>query len=454
MALTSERRAAFEKLFDLAKQLETAGATSNTEDIEQPLEALQDAARQVGHAFSGSWLGYHSRVYYEGFATPPPGEHFNQEWGFHHSEGPSSGWREYSYADVEAHIQVLAKHPNLDPARAAARRADAVFDGRKAEIISILETDLASQPDAFLSKLKGDLDKLAPVSKLDIAKHRSPNQSMTHDTIALGQGYTTPAHIDADAEVASLRHSFNICKKAADIAKRAAIHLERQEAPAIDTKNLELGPPISPKERPHMPLSAVAHWIASEGGAVSITADEKWWSPAFEKLVAAIVSDSFAVVGRRNGGLPEPMPGTVFVGIPIAYPCSFYSVLWTGDGPYLQCQLFINDDDWEATGGDKLFRSGRHTRAEWTHLQVPSSAVARLWRFRLRRASHEERAATAALAALLREQPSFKKEDARQYCESFGPFGRVKFARIWANARRSAGLPIKASPGAPRKSAR
>jgi hypothetical protein len=71
----------------LAKQLEAAAATANTKDIEQPLKALQDAAQQVSHAFSGSWLGYHSRVYYEGFAAPPPGANFSQEWGLRHPEG-------------------------------------------------------------------------------------------------------------------------------------------------------------------------------------------------------------------------------------------------------------------------------------------------------------------------------------------------------------------------------
>ena len=109
---------------------------------------------------------------------------------------------------------------------------------------------------------------------------------------------------------------------------------------AIDTENLEVGPPIGTKERAHMPLSAVAHRIASEGGAISITADEKWWRPAFEKLLAAIVSNRLAVVGRRSG-LPETIPNAVFVGIPVAYPCSSNSLhLWTGDGPYLECQLF------------------------------------------------------------------------------------------------------------------
>lgn len=39
------RMKAFEELFGLAKQLEAAAATANTEDIEQPLKALQDAAQ-------------------------------------------------------------------------------------------------------------------------------------------------------------------------------------------------------------------------------------------------------------------------------------------------------------------------------------------------------------------------------------------------------------------------
>jgi hypothetical protein len=82
---------------------------------------------------------------------------------------------------------------------------------------------------------------------------------------------------------------------------------------AIDTKNIELAPPIGPKERTHMPLSAVAHWIASEGGAISITADEKWWRPAFEKLLAAIVSNRLEVgIGTaRARGMDTPAGAVV-----------------------------------------------------------------------------------------------------------------------------------------------
>src|SRR5262249_16870579 len=153
-----------------------------------------------------SWLGYHSRVYYEGFVPPPPGANFSQEWGLKNLEFTSLGsrgaWREYNYDDVEAHIEELAKHPNLEPAPNAARQADEVFDKGKAEIISILETELASKPDAFLSKLKADLGKLEPMSQFDIAEHWAPQgQIITRDMIAMGQGNTVPAHINAAAKV-------------------------------------------------------------------------------------------------------------------------------------------------------------------------------------------------------------------------------------------------------------
>src|SRR5262245_21831509 len=210
---------AFEELLELAKQLEAAAATANTGHIQQPLKDLQDAAHQVGQALSGSWLGYHSRVYYEDFAVPPPGANFSQEWGLMDmsltSLGSRGRWREYKYADVEAHIEALAKHPNLDPAQDAARHVDEVFDKGKAEIISILETELTRQPDAFLSNLKTQLDKFEAMSKIDIAREWSPKgQIFTRDTTAAGQGTTVPAHVDVAAKVASLRRSFGICNEA------------------------------------------------------------------------------------------------------------------------------------------------------------------------------------------------------------------------------------------------
>src|SRR5271170_3209709 len=105
------------------------------------------AAEAIGHAFSGSWLGYHSRVYYEGFRRPPPGANFSQEWGFggypdlgHGSRGT---WREFDPEEVKSAIYQRADSPDLGPARTAAADAAGVFDKAKAEVVSILEIELS-----------------------------------------------------------------------------------------------------------------------------------------------------------------------------------------------------------------------------------------------------------------------------------------------------------------------
>jgi predicted nucleotide-binding protein len=223
----------FEQLFQLAKQLEAAAETGKADNIQQPLNSLRDAAHQVQRAFSGSWLGYHSRVYYESFAPPPPGANFSQEWGLKDMDltslGSRGAWREYDYAEVETRIEALAGNPDLTAGEEAAKRAGEVFDAATGEMTSILETELAAQPDGFLSKLKGDLEKLEPMSQFDFARYWSPKgQIVTRDMIAMGQGNIVPAHVNAAARVASIQQAFDMCKAAADIAKKAASHLERK----------------------------------------------------------------------------------------------------------------------------------------------------------------------------------------------------------------------------------
>ncbi len=223
----------FEELFDLAKKLGNAAAMGDASGISGPVTQVKEAADKVKRSFSGSWLGYHSRVYYEGLRPAPPGAHFSQEWGLqdlsYTSLGSHGDWREYDFGDVEAHIYDLAKRPDLEPARQARRGADAAFDQCKFEMISILETELADRPDAFLTKLKGDLENLEPMSKSAVLRHISPaGQIMTRDMVAMGQGTKAPPHADVMADMMSIQHSFGICKAAADIATKAASHLERK----------------------------------------------------------------------------------------------------------------------------------------------------------------------------------------------------------------------------------
>lgn len=222
-----------EELFALAEQLKRAASGAESDDIVKPLSALEDATQAVGRSFSGSWQGYHSRVYYVDFAPPPPGAHFSQEWGLMKLYGPSSGsrgnWREYDADDVIAHIRKLAGGPDLNAAHKAAEAASETFESAKPEIISVLQNELEERNDGFLESLKKEVETLDPLSPFEVAQHLSPKgQIMTRDTVVLGQGEQIPPHMSLLAEAKSIRHAFAICEAASKIATKAASHLERK----------------------------------------------------------------------------------------------------------------------------------------------------------------------------------------------------------------------------------
>jgi hypothetical protein len=222
-----------QELTDARKRLADAASMADAESIAAPLKALVEAAEKIGHAFSGSWLGYHSRVYYDGFRRPPPGANFSQEWGLDGDSylgyGTRGNWREFDPEEVKSAIYELAKSPDLGPARTAGAEAAGVFDQAKAEVVSILEIELSQASDPFLVRFKGDLEKLEPMSSADLQQQLLPKgQIMTRDTLALGQGNQVPPHIRVATEVLSIRQSFIICRAAADICVKAASHLERK----------------------------------------------------------------------------------------------------------------------------------------------------------------------------------------------------------------------------------
>lgn len=190
---------------------------------------LEDAAVKIGRAFSGSWQGYHSRVYYNGLQPPPPGANFSQEWGLYAGYGKRGDWREFDAEEVKSAIYLLANNPDLEPARAAAKTAVLNFDKAKAEALSILELEFSEAPDPVLAGLKSELEKLEPLSGFEIAKIWSPKGPvMSRDTLALGQGKQVPPHTSVRADIASITQSFGICGAAADVCTKAASHLERK----------------------------------------------------------------------------------------------------------------------------------------------------------------------------------------------------------------------------------
>lgn len=222
-----------EELFALAEKLKRVVEEGKSDQLNNPLDALEEAAMTVGRSFSGSWQGYHSRVYYAGFDAPPPGAHFSQEWGlmddYMSGLGSRGDWREHDPEFVKARIYEVGDVPNLEEAHAFAGAASEKFAAAQSEIVSILHTELDGQADGFLERLKKEVDELRTLSVADVAQHLRPKgQVMTRDTVVLGQGTQVPPHVSILAEIMAIRHSFDMCRVAGEIATKAASHLERK----------------------------------------------------------------------------------------------------------------------------------------------------------------------------------------------------------------------------------
>ncbi|MCB6177008.1 nucleotide-binding protein [Rhodobacter sp. Har01] len=222
-----------EELFSIAERLEGAATDEALKNAEPALEKLEKAATEAGRAFSGSWQGYHANVYYKGLQPPPPGAHFSQEWGLLHtfgSLGSKGDWEEQDPIKLASELRKKAGKPDMAEILAASQSAIDSFKDAKSEIESILASADTRGTDQFLSKLRGELEKIEPMTAGDVVQSWAPTGTiMTRDTVTFGQGTRVPPHKVILAEVASIRHSFGICASAAKIAWKAGSHMERTQ---------------------------------------------------------------------------------------------------------------------------------------------------------------------------------------------------------------------------------
>lgn len=179
-------------LSEIVKQLDSVCAEFASPDVTEPPKKLEEAADKIKKAWSGSWLGYHSRVYYRDFRSPPPGAHFSQEWGLmsYFTDGTTGEWVEYEYDDVRKAIYQLAGNPDLEPARNLARKARALIEDKRIDILSVVTTAQAERDDPFLSRLVKELDEMrVPTADNIVDGYLPRGQFICRDSVAAGQGF-------------------------------------------------------------------------------------------------------------------------------------------------------------------------------------------------------------------------------------------------------------------------
>lgn len=223
-----------EDLFAVAKKLSDRCNRLEDDDFSKSLGKLEEAANQVSNSWGGSWLGYHSRVYYERFAEPPTGARFSQEWGFR-DETTVGNWKEYRFGDVIDTIKEFAGNPDITPQEKESKEVEEYFEEAQSVVVSQLYSVLKTKSeDKYISDLVDKAGKEKIFHANDFIKYYMPSGSIiSGDMPAIEKGPQTPPHFSILARVNAIRQPFITCCNLSKIVRRAASHLENEEKKSV-----------------------------------------------------------------------------------------------------------------------------------------------------------------------------------------------------------------------------
>lgn len=163
---------------------------------------LKAVAEKVASSFSGSWLGYHSKVYYKDLETPPPGCHFSSEWGFgdYFSNGTSGEWCEYEFEGVVNDIHTTAGDPDLSRAQKFRDQGVELFEEVKRDAEVFLRLMWKTTQDSYLETLLAEIQEKKIFGEGLFVDMLRPKSIRTRDSLAASQGSLVPPHISVLAD--------------------------------------------------------------------------------------------------------------------------------------------------------------------------------------------------------------------------------------------------------------
>lgn len=223
-----------DELFRVVERLESESKVLKAGGLSDALQRLGDSADVVGRAWSGSWLGYHSRVYYRDLAQPPPGARFNQEWGMMGTFADRytiGDWTEYRFDDVVSAIQRNAGELDTHEQEEKSSMAREVFEESQSQVLSLLSGILSTRKDdKFLQDISEKVEKMEVYGAGDfVVAMRPEGKSISRDAPAVHAGLHTPPHISVIAQVRAIEYPFTLCAELSKLSRRAASHLQNVE---------------------------------------------------------------------------------------------------------------------------------------------------------------------------------------------------------------------------------
>ncbi|MBD2361765.1 nucleotide-binding protein [Anabaena minutissima FACHB-250] len=197
-------------------------------DVAESIKTLQAAANQAGKSWSGSWLGYHSLIYYDQLKPAPAGARFSQEWGFleRYSNDTRGEWREYDFDYVYNILKSSISNLSLEQLEELANEMSKVIPDLREELISIIFSYLANGEDEYLSRLKEEAEDCKVVSTIQFIDYFRPKGNvMSRDMVAIQSGLHTPPHIDLQAQLLAIQSPARAAENLKRITNRLSLHL-------------------------------------------------------------------------------------------------------------------------------------------------------------------------------------------------------------------------------------
>ena len=203
-------------------------AKFESSDVFESIKVLQKAVDEAGKSWSGSWLGYHSRIYYDRLKPVPPGARFSREDGLSrdHFSDTIGEWREYDFDTVYNALKSTSNNLSLEQLQELANDVSKVIPDLQEELISIILCYLANGEDEYLSRLKEETKDLEVLSAIKFIDYLRPSgQFMSRDMVALQAGLHTPPHIYLQAHLLAIQSPAKVAEALKKVATRLSLHL-------------------------------------------------------------------------------------------------------------------------------------------------------------------------------------------------------------------------------------
>ncbi|MBE9242942.1 hypothetical protein [Synechocystis salina] len=246
-------------------------ARFKSSDVVESIKVLQEAANEAGKAWSGSWLGYHSRIYYNQLKPVPPGARFSQEWGLsdRYSNDTIGEWCEYTFDTVYNVLKSTSKNISLEQLEELANNASEVIPDLQEELISIIFACLANGEDEYLSHLKEETKDCKVLSTSQFIDYLRPSGTfMSRDMVAMQSGLHTPPHIYLQAQLLAIQSPAGVAENLKKVATRLSLHLTNKSRAYMHSS--QPGTPetlngicVPPKNKQNNPIAKQIHHLSA-----------------------------------------------------------------------------------------------------------------------------------------------------------------------------------------------